>query len=890
MNRIISAALLPVLLISSGIFISHDLGLPSKAYADTTSQALVLNEISPWSSDGIVRIELMNADSESCALSGWSLSFFSGGSVILPANGPDCPVGGLVLVSIGPGAANPVLEGNCVKIHIPVIAGINPGGDGCLLSGPSGPSDAITWLEPPVGSGISIPAGPPLKPVFETIHEGDQLIRPDDVLIRLPNTYAPGTENYIGSQNWVFGLAEDASLGEHNPFPPAAGYKPADGARIASDFNLTVMGLDWAVEANFQVSDDETFSSLVIDETVPEHYLPVTDLPAGTYFWRVQCIDQSGTPAGWSAVRRFIVEPFDIDELIGNAVSQSGSMVSGHETRLAANKSGGPDGLELAGSEVLESWHVVGCSHIQQRKDTEMVCLDGCPMSGGFPWDGAHPTGSNMGGGHKGWYCSRACIAMIAGLGGCTLSQDRVTYYIFEEAGSGSHAASGTGSIDEPEGDLGHDTGIDDHDICMCLNWLYRSSGAVSRTYSASIFDDGDPSDMDSVKEFIDDGRPVIRDIQRRTDTHSTLIDGYAVVRMGTDVTNYVHVLDPWSPNDVEWEAFGFDDTRYIEFPPTSGSPNRCDEATIGRDSDGDGLVDFDEVNRFETDPNHDDSDGDGLTDRLDVLGYVFNPDGTHNLRDADIDGDGQRKERDPDNDTVDDSAVNDGCEDYNLDGFYTTDGRETDCFDSSDDGNVTNPFCTAGFITIDSEVSIPAFPGCNMRIHEEMSIEPGAQILSNDMIHDFYWKLESDTMSIPMVGMSIISYAEGDGEGRASLRLVIGEGGHYTMITDCEPRVVTYQIVTVGGGMDRVTTQDFHLALGDHHYDYVSSEAPPMVFQMLEAYGPVNHYAGVIERDDTGIRFARGLDVFDIPSSLTGLSGAVTREWEIRLDRLPSR
>ena len=46
------------------------------------------------------------------------------------------------------------------------------------------------------------------------------------------------------------------------------------------------------------------------------------------------------------------------------------------------------------------------------------------------------------------------------------------------------------------------------------------------------------------------------------------------------------------------------------------------------------------------------DTDGDGVPDKADMRDYVFDNAGTwHERRIADLDGDGLRKERDPDND-----------------------------------------------------------------------------------------------------------------------------------------------------------------------------------------------------------------------------------------------
>jgi hypothetical protein len=45
----------------------------------------------------------------------------------------------------------------------------------------------------------------------------------------------------------------------------------------------------------------------------------------------------------------------------------------------------------------------------------------------------------------------------------------------------------------------------------------------------------------------------------------------------------------------------------------------RAQEPQVSKDSDGDGLVDFDENERFRTAPNNKDSDKDGVPDKEDI-------------------------------------------------------------------------------------------------------------------------------------------------------------------------------------------------------------------------------------------------------------------------------
>lgn len=86
-------------------------------------------------------------------------------------------------------------------------------------------------------------------------------------------------------------------------------------------------------------------------------------------------------------------------------------------------------------------------------------------------------------------------------------------------------------------------------------------------------------------------------------------------------------------------------------------------------DSDNDGVVDFDERNRFATSFSSADWNGDDVQDGADIRGYLFNNDGAYSRRSPDIDNDGKRKEVDKDNDYASDNGTVDGCEDRDRDG-----------------------------------------------------------------------------------------------------------------------------------------------------------------------------------------------------------------------------
>ena len=119
--------------------------------------------------------------------------------------------------------------------------------------------------------------------------------------------------------------------------------------------------------------------------------------------------------------------------------------------------------------------------------------------------------------------------------------------------------------------------------------------------------------------------------------------------------------------------------------------------------------MDFDERYRFVTvpflygsDPLDSDTDDDGVLDKADMRGYVFNDAGNYRGWKADFDGDGLRKERDPDNDRKLNNGSKDGCEDGNHNGKL--DAGETSNFNSADDGACTTPPPPAGDM-----VNVPA-------------------------------------------------------------------------------------------------------------------------------------------------------------------------------------
>jgi hypothetical protein len=115
----------------------------------------------------------------------------------------------------------------------------------------------------------------------------------------------------------------------------------------------------------------------------------------------------------------------------------------------------------------------------------------------------------------------------------------------------------------------------------------------------------------------------------------------------------------------------------------------RSDEPEVSRDSDGDDVVDFDEIYRFQTDPHGKDTDHDELPDKEDIKASVLDP--RHGFaffgNGRDFDGDGKMMELDDDSD---DGGCLDGWEDVNKNGEYERDRKEMDFFLKADDPCIT--------------------------------------------------------------------------------------------------------------------------------------------------------------------------------------------------------
>lgn len=587
-------------------------------------------------------------------ISGWQVSNQSGGNYTIPAALPPVPSNAFVLIYFdgqGPAADDYDFSDGKAVLHTP--AGLTDffhtsADQAALYTGATHNAqtirDFVAYGGPPsAAADDAIAAGLWKTGWWVELHLGSGAAEEGaaDPTRQSIGLY-PGHAN-LSPDDWAFYQEADLTPGAANPVPRAEWSTVSNGATMASDGFALGWPLVPGATYELQMDDDQNFGSPLISITLTQpFYAPAAPPPAGVYWWRVRPIMGSGQAAAWSAPRQVTIV----------AVAPNYAL------------------QDAATAQQVDAVNVVNITWLRQRKDTRLLCLDG--DNEGDPstnaseeaWDAVHPDAIYVHGRNN---CVRASIAMIVTHYGGSLSQDRLAYRLFENWGS---PIENSGELNNPLRDLGHD-----HTTLVCGG--DGSNGGALLAWALGInmadyhYAYAKPS-FAQVTGWIDAGRPIMR----FHGGHQTVIGGYRTLGDGTQ---QIRLFDPWS--GTTWENYNTLAITCYYVPPASAPNVRSDEASIWTDSDGDGIMDWDEQNRFPTSSVLQDTDGDWVTDKQDLREYVFTAAGAYNLRSADFDGDGVRKEADPDNDN--DGAV-DGCEDFNYNGKYESGLGESDNFNAA--------------------------------------------------------------------------------------------------------------------------------------------------------------------------------------------------------------
>lgn len=494
----------------------------------------------------------------------------------------------------------------------------------------------------------------------------------------------PGANSPLNLSEWIIYKPGEATPGVENPLPRVEILIPFDGDSVKGPVTLHWYPVVGAATYRVQLARDESFAAPLVNDVVKQPTASAGALTPGLYAWRVQAIDAQGHPAPFSDPNA--LEVVASDPIVSTTLRMTFKMQSGASSQVAA-PAAAPKILPVA---VLE-----------QRKDTKMLQLESRNQRGSHAWDVDHQH-YDPGDPSDATNCVLASIAMINLYLRGDLSQDRIGYEVKSKEGAkyvpminGSPDLAGLSpeysssdvvrALKEkqtgPEWDLVYGDGLTDPETVAAVTFAFGGLARMDSYLDAN-------SIWRNITAQIDRDSPVIgsrRNPSGRT-SHAFVVTGYG---RAPDGRRFLAIIDPingpGTPFIDGMRRTRPDDFKWFFLPQNATA--RRQEITVTIDTDSDGVVDFDEINRFHTDPTFRDSDHDMVWDKQDIAsgvfdptyGYAFHP--SPGSRGRDFDGDGKPTELDPDSD---DGGCKDGVEDTDTDGRRT--GRETWNFDETDD------------------------------------------------------------------------------------------------------------------------------------------------------------------------------------------------------------
>ncbi|MCQ2121807.1 MAG: C10 family peptidase [Fibrobacter sp.] len=360
----------------------------------------------------------------------------------------------------------------------------------------------------------------------------------------------------------------------------------------------------------------------------------------------------------------------------------------------------------------IDSTHILHVLAYKPQKDTRMLVLNWGERILEKGWD--HPNESDTLSEEEEWRCWVVAIQMINAYYGGNLTQDEIKFHgktmKFEnfKLGRTYYNRNEKDSILAPFS-LNSDGGGQRYETLATLAWALNISSDEIDIRINSVPSMSSVLTDSLVKNFIDAKRPLLVS----NGGHAMVVDGYDF----HDVNNKkLHFLNVGNDGKAAWWSLNDSIANCVYYfaPPFINNTARHSNALIYQDNDGDGVIDFDEIMRFKTDPNKKDSDNDGIDDKTEIMSYTLREKysvegyylgqisiGSVSINDstqsipwwynrkevyADIDNDSIRAELDVDSDhnNNEGTVAWDGDEDLNHNGIV--DIGETDPYDASDD------------------------------------------------------------------------------------------------------------------------------------------------------------------------------------------------------------
>lgn len=344
-------------------------------------------------------------------------------------------------------------------------------------------------------------------------------------------------------------------------------------------------------------------------------------------------------------------------------------------------------------------WNALQIDTLKGYKDTRFLFLGFGQDVLQYKWDDIHVNETYMSNAYRCWLVS---VQLMNHIYGGNITQDEILFAV---------RYSSEEPLVKPFFPVGGDTleRIEAIKFALQTNNVTRYEGVPS---------------YNVVKNEIDNGRPIyIKTVywsnsESRYGAHAMVIYGYV-----GSADNYAFLYAFGDNYGELTNSIAKPDSvvDYILAEPSNNSVATHD-LRLDMDSDGDGIVDFDEIERFKTNPYDRDSDGDGMDDKMEIYNYTkksrYNvkldktfPDRAQRVmseitKKSNEDGDSYRKESDDDDNN---NGINDGLEgnenfeinDMNVPLDYTLFARDhlvindgVVCYDSEIQNN---EFCRIG-------------------------------------------------------------------------------------------------------------------------------------------------------------------------------------------------
>lgn len=354
---------------------------------------------------------------------------------------------------------------------------------------------------------------------------------------------------------------------------------------------------------------------------------------------------------------------YTVANVPGGAQTINGTLVNYTIPPLAITVTGDATQQNLVGTGISKLLPVIA---LKARKDTPMLCLDGCKRNEWNVSREAAPTLNE----HDRSYCVYTAVTMINRYYHGTISRDECAFRAHNHP--------------SPEGELAHGAGAD---LQQMLPALLFATHSADNTTAIDFTPNGFNMTEDQYKSYIDSRRPILWECSwNATDGHAMVVAGYRYV----DEKFQLQFLNIDNEGTVAWfDKSGPPNGTFMkaEIPPAN-TVGRLTDPRIWQDADNDGVCDFDEEVRWTTNPANDipngglqagtfagldshnaDTDSDGLPDGKEIEGWLFrggnDPIGNDPKTgsQADTDKDGVRDEFDTDSDN---DGIKDGYEDAN--------------------------------------------------------------------------------------------------------------------------------------------------------------------------------------------------------------------------------